>query len=138
MKPSLFVFKRDLSRNSENPKTEVHFVIIDSEISKEYPLNFVCILPQGQSLVNGHSTFRKIFGEESVPVATRLLSKALKRERDSEIKMEVGKRLKTLTPRNNFRAKCRVCGSLFKPKRFGRYYQKNCQDCKSRILVSPQ
>ena len=138
MKPSLYVLKRDLGRNSENPKTEVHFVIIDSEASKDYPLNFVCVLPQGQSLVNGHSTFRKIFGEDSVPVARRLLSKALRKESDSEIKTEVGKRLKMLAPKNIVKAKCRVCGNVFKSKRFGRHYQKNCQDCKSRILVSPQ
>ncbi len=138
MKPSLYVFKTDLGRNSENPKTEVHFVVVDSETSKDYPLNFVCVLPQGQSLVNGHSTFRKIFGEDSVPLAKRLLSKALRKERDSEIKVEVGKRLKMLASKNVVKAKCRVCGNIFKPKRFRRQYQKNCEDCKSRVLVSPQ
>jgi hypothetical protein len=96
MKPSLYLFKRDVGGTIENPKTEVHFVIVDSDKSKDYPLNFVCVLPQVRGLVNGHSTFRRMFGEDSVPLAKKLLSKALTKERDLEISIEVGKRLKML------------------------------------------
>jgi len=100
MKPSLYLFKRDMGGTIENPKTEVHFVIVDSDKSRNYPLNFVCVLPQFQGLVNGHTTFRRIFGEDSVPLAKKLLSKALTKESDFEIKTEVGKRLKMLSTNN--------------------------------------
>jgi hypothetical protein len=136
MKPSLYLVKRELGRTFENPKTEVHFIIVDSDISKDYPLNFICVLPQGQSLVSGHSAFRRIFGEDSVPLAKRLLSKSLFKERDLEINTEVGKRLKMLAPKNVVNAKCRVCGNLFVPKRFAGHYQKNCQDCASSVRVN--
>ena len=97
MKPRLILVKREIGR-LDNPKTEVHFVVIDSDSSKDYPLNFVCVLPLSHCLYSGHSTFRKLFGEESIPLAKKLLSKALSKEGDSEIKTEIGKRLKTLKP----------------------------------------
>ena len=96
MRPSLYLLKREIGGKIENPKTEVHFVVVDSDTSKDYPLNFICVLPKIHGLDNRHSIFGKIFGEGSVPLAKSLLSKALAQERDSEIKMEVEKRLKTL------------------------------------------
>ena len=68
MKPRLILFKKELGK-LEYPKTEVHFMVVDSDLSKEYPMNFVCVLPLSQSLHSGHSTFRKPFGEESIPLA---------------------------------------------------------------------
>jgi hypothetical protein len=111
MKPSLYLFKKDISRTIEksrtieNPRTQVHFVIVDSDTSKDYPLNFVCVLPQGKGVVNRHTIFRRIFGEESVPLARKLLSKALTKESDLEIKTEVGKRLKTIAQKNIAKSK---------------------------------
>jgi|GEM_PF-3460048 hypothetical protein len=96
MKPSLFLLKKEVGRTIENPKTVVHFVIVDSQTPKDYPLNFVCVLPNVQGLVNGHTTFSRLFGKESVPLAKRLLAKALKKESDLEIKSQVGQRLKMI------------------------------------------
>ena len=101
MKPRLYLLKREIGRAIENPKTKVHFVVVDSDTSKDYPLNFICVLPRIQGLVNGHSVFGKIFGEDSVPLAKRLLSKALTQERDFEIKAEVERRLKMFSQKNN-------------------------------------
>jgi hypothetical protein len=101
MRPRLYLLKREIGRTIENPKTEVHFVVVDSDTSKDYPLNFICVLPQIQGLVNRHSIFGKIFGEGSVPLAKRLLSKALTQERDLEIKVEVERRLKMFNKKNN-------------------------------------
>ncbi len=102
MKPNLYFLKKEIGRTIENQKTEVHFVVVDSDTSKDYPLNFICVLPQIQGLIKGRSTFGKIFGEESVPLAKRLLSKALIKERDFEIKVEVEKRLKMFNQKNNY------------------------------------
>jgi len=96
MKPRLYLLKRDVGRSFYNPKTEVVFVVVDSDISRDYPLNFVCVLPLYQGLASGHSAFRKLFGEDSVPLAKKLLSKALAKESDLEIKTEIVKRLKLL------------------------------------------
>ena len=97
MKPRLYLFKQAVGRTIENPKTEVHCVIVDSDSSKKYPLNFVCVLPQGKGIVNRRTSFRRIFGEASVPLTRKLLSKALTKESDLEIKAEVGKRLEMIT-----------------------------------------
>ena len=105
MKPRLYLLKREVGRSVENPKTEVLFVVIDSDISKNYPLNFVCVLPLSEGLWGGHSAFRKLFGEESIPLAKRLLSKALIKESDSEIKTEIGRRLKLLNPKTTLLSK---------------------------------
>ena len=102
MKPNLYFLKKEIGRTIENQKTEVHFVVVDSDTSKDYPLNFICVLPQIQGLIKGRSTFGKIFGEESIPLAKRLLSKALIKERDFEIKVEVEKRLKMFNQKNNY------------------------------------
>ena len=100
MKPSLRFFKRDVGGTIENRKTKVLFVVVDSAICKAYPLNFVCMLPLPHGLCSGHSAFRKLFGEDSMPLAKKLLSKALAKESDSEIKTEIGKRLKLLKFQN--------------------------------------
>ena len=96
MRPSLYLFKRNIGKKIENPKKIVHFVVVDSDASRDYPLNFVCLLPNVHGLVKGHSIFSRIFGEESVPLAKRLLVKAMKKEGDFEIKSEVRQRLKMI------------------------------------------
>jgi hypothetical protein len=96
MKPRLYLFKREVGRSVENPKTEVLFVVVDSDISKTYPLNFVCVFPSSQGLYKGHSAFRKLFGEDTLPLAKKLLTKALTKESDSDTQTEIRKRLKQL------------------------------------------
>ncbi len=100
MRPRLFFLKREIGRTIENRKTKVDFVIVDSDVTNEYPLNFVCLLPQRSGLINSHSIFGKIFGDDGVPLAKRLLSKALRNERDLDIKIEVEKRLKMFNQKN--------------------------------------
>jgi hypothetical protein len=136
MKPSLYLLKRDVGKSFEKPKKEVFFVVVDSDNSKDYPLNFVCVLPLSQGLFSGHSVFRKLFGEDSIPLAKKLLSKALAKERDFEIKTEIGKRIKLLTPKLAVKAKCQLCKKVFEPKSFRGHYQKTCQYCKSRMVVT--
>jgi hypothetical protein len=135
LKPSLYLVKRDMGRSLDSRKTEVLFVVVDSDIPKDYPANFVCVLPLTQGLC-GHSIFSKLFGEDSLSLARRLLSRALVRESDSEIRTAIGKRLKLLDPKAIVKARCHVCKNLFEPKSFRGHYQKTCQGCKSRMIVS--
>jgi hypothetical protein len=113
MNPRLYLLKRDVGRNLENPKTEVLFVVVDSDIPKTYPLNFVCVLPLSQGLCSGQSAFRKLFGKESIPLAKKLLSKALSKESDSEIKIEIRKRLKQLNLQTTPKAKLPILLNSF-------------------------
>jgi hypothetical protein len=69
--------------------------VVDLDKSRNYPLNFVCILTTTGKQSN---IFSKIFGPSSLDVARQLLHRALKREQDTEIKEELAKRLKALKP----------------------------------------
>jgi hypothetical protein len=135
MKPRLHLIKREIG-NFENPKTEVLFVVVDSDIPKSYPLNFVCVMPQSQGLVSGHSTFKNLFGEDSIPLAQKLLIKALGKERDFEIKSEIKERLKLLNPKTAVKARCRLCRNIFESKRLRGRQQEICQSCQSRAILS--
>jgi hypothetical protein len=136
MKPSLLMLKREIGRSLENSKTEVLFVVVDSDKSRVYPSNFVCVLPTVQGVCSSHSIFSRLFGEDSSSMAKRLLSKALSKESDLEIKTAIEKRLKLFKPKTIVKAKCQVCKNLFSPKSFRGHYQKTCQFCKTRMVVS--
>ena len=78
-------------------KTEVQVVVVDLDKSKQYPLNFVCILPQTKtSLGKPSNIFGRVFGASSLEVASKLLCNALRKEKDEEIRKELTRRLKAL------------------------------------------
>jgi ABC-type oligopeptide transport system substrate-binding subunit len=97
MKPSLYLFKKENGRSEYSMKTEVQIVVVDLDKSKKYPQNFVCILPQ-TAISPGRTPniFSKVFGQDSLEVAKKLLHKALKSEQDDDIRKELQTRLKTL------------------------------------------
>jgi hypothetical protein len=139
MNPSLYMFKRgagkSVGRSSHSLKTEIHFVVVNLDEPKAYPMNFICVLPQDHSVLNGTCNFNKIFGDGSLQMAKTLLVRALESEGDSEIKAEIGKRLRHFEPKPVIQVKCRICGNLFEPKTFRGHQQKTCRDCKKRMLA---
>lgn len=75
----------------------IRFAVVDLDKSKEYPSNFVCMLPkQFSGKDNQSNVFARVFGNDSLGLAKRLLNEALETEDDSEIKGEIEKRLKLL------------------------------------------
>src|SRR5665647_1240567 len=99
MRPRLYLLKKQNGRTEVTMNTEVQVVVVDLDRSKDYPLNFVCVFPQtATSLGKQSNIFSKIFGTSSLEVARKLLHRALKREKDTEIKKELTKRLKALKP----------------------------------------
>jgi hypothetical protein len=91
------MLKKQNGRTEFTSETDVQVVVIDLDRSKVYPLNFICILPQTIISLGKHSNlFGKIFGSSSLVVAKKLLQRALKREKDAEIRKELTKRLKIL------------------------------------------
>ena len=114
----------------------IRFAVIDLDKSKNYPANYVCMLPL-QPRANGkvHNVFSELFGEDSLELAKQLLNKALRTESDPEIKIEIEKRLKLLEPKPPLQAKCCVCGKIFEPER-RRFRQKICQECRQKKYAS--
>ena len=99
MKASLYLLKKQNGRTEFTMKTDVQVVVVDLDRSKEYPLNFVCILPLTLVSFEKHSNaFSKIFGISRLDVAIKLLQRALKKEKDDECRKELTKRLKVLKP----------------------------------------
>ena len=98
MKLSLSIFKREELNDYSRP-SYITLVVVDLEKSKDYPANFVCVMPKNIN-ANGkfHTKFEKIFGDNSLELAKKLLKKALRVERDREVKAEIRKRLEMLKP----------------------------------------
>ena len=73
------------------------FAVVDLDKRKNYPLNFVCMLPMKiDADSKSQSVFLQIFGDKSVEQARALLTGALETETDSEVKAEISRRLKLL------------------------------------------
>lgn len=96
MKLSLSIFKRE-ELNDYSNKKRIRFAVVDLDRSKEYPINFVCILPKQIKENGGHYTkFERKFGDESLDLAKKLLKRSLKAENDWEVKEEIRERLELL------------------------------------------
>jgi hypothetical protein len=73
------------------------FAVVDLDKGKNYPLNFVCMLPTNITMNSkSQSVFIQIFGDKSLEQAKALLTGALETESDSEVKAEISRRLKLL------------------------------------------
>ena len=128
MKLELSVSKKFMNRASGFTE-ELVFIVLDLDMAKEYPANFVCILPKNlQRESNSQSKFPKIFGKESNRIAVELLNNALKSEGDLGVRAEMEKRLKAFEPKPT--TKCPICGCVFEPRKFGHFLQKVCRKCR--------
>ena len=78
------------------------------------------------------SAFTKFFGNKSLKTAQKLLTKALKKEDDSEIKAEIERRLNLLEPNPLVHINCRVCKKFFKTPKERARKQKICPGCLKR------
>jgi hypothetical protein len=106
------------------------FAVIDLDRGKDYPVNFVCLLPsqlkpEGRDL----SVFRRVFGEESLPMAKKLLADALKKEDEPEVRGEIERRLRLLKPKPTIEKTCASCGKLFTTESKKWFKQKLCPAC---------
>ena len=73
------------------------FAVVDLDKGKNYPLNFVCMLPTNITADGkSQSVFLQIFGDKSWEQARALLTGALEMEENSEVKAEIERRLKLL------------------------------------------
>jgi hypothetical protein len=130
MKLRLMVSKRWVRRVSGSEEEPV-FAVVDLDRAVSYPGNFVCLLPKFlKAGPSASSKFFKIYGEESSQIAMSLLTKALGNEDDELVKREIESRLRVLEPKTAISAKCVVCGCVFEPKKWGRFWGRVCPKCK--------
>jgi len=125
-KLKVFTVYTDLGRH-------FRFAVLDLDRNRDYPANFVCLLPtmvsnEGKS----NNVFFKIFGNKSVEQAKLLLTEALKNENEPEVRVEIERRLTLLEPKTISQIKCSGCGKLFQPRRIRRFKQNFCEECLKR------
>ena len=128
----LRIFEREYSRG-HHAWNHLRFAVVDLNKSKDYPANFVSILPMRiDSDGKLPSVFTKFFGNKSLKIARGLLTEALKTEHDSEIKAEIARRLNLLEPNPLIHIKCRVCKKFFQTQKERASNQKICPECMKR------
>jgi hypothetical protein len=87
-------------------KRLIRFAIIDKDAQREYPANFVCILPQHLNAATTEaSVFAKTFRENRAFVAKKLLTDALQLEHDPHVRKEIEARLRQLEPKYRWQTK---------------------------------
>jgi hypothetical protein len=129
MKLSLHIHSHDDLEDYSVGK-RLRFAVVDLDKGKDYPLNFVCMLPlQPNSSGKGHSVFVGIFGDRSLKVARELLLEALESETDSEVKWEIERRLRLLGPKPINQIKCDACGQFFQAQPRKGFKRKFCPEC---------
>ena len=136
MKLKLHITKNKNLKDYQTGKY-LRFAITDLEISKNYPENFVTILPkQIQTTAKIKSNFVKKYKNESVKIAIKLLKQELKATDDKDIKNEIRERLKILNPKPKKLVKCNKCGRDFQARKFGYRTQKICYACVSKRYLN--
>ena len=99
MNPRLYIMKIK-SAKDYSARRAIRFAVVDSDIAKTYPSNFICMLPQHVSVADDDSSvFARTFKDTRVELAKQLLNTALETEDDTEIKAEIKERLKMLAPK---------------------------------------
>jgi hypothetical protein len=128
----LRIFKREYT-NDHVAWNHLRFAVVDLRKAKDYPSNFVSMLPMRiDSDGKMPSIFTKFFGPKSLETARRLLTEALKTEDDSEIKAEITRRLNLLEPNPVIQIKCLVCKKFYQTQKERARKQKICPKCMKR------
>jgi hypothetical protein len=107
--------------------------VVDLDRAKDYPLNFVCMLPlRIDPCKREVSAFVRFFGDKSLELAKELLVDALKAEDDSDVKVEIERRLKLLDPESACEKTCVSCGKIFQADPKKKSKQRFCEACLRR------
>ena len=110
--------------------TQHYFTVIDTDISKQYPQNFVSVLPRNiKTLAKPSSVFEGLFGNKSLEMANQLLEKALKSRPNSETKKSIRERLKLLKPKLINKTTCQNCGKPINQSNNRYRIYKFCYNC---------
>jgi hypothetical protein len=120
--------------------TLFYFAVIDLSKGAMYPLSWVCNLPNGFYALQNNKKFSKAFPNIDKPkFALKLLNDALcvpEYANDTEIKAEIEKRIKKLSPKLPFKVKCRKCGESFEAVRKTIHYCPSCKEAYKKFKGS--
>jgi hypothetical protein len=90
-------------KNGSQSINPIQLVVVDMDKGKNYPLNFVCVLPRCYRILEKRSSqFAKLFGERSLHVARKLLVEAFRKEEDPEVLYLINKRIKAIDAKQPF------------------------------------
>ena len=94
MRLSLVVIQKRIGNGSKSENADFQFCIVDLDKSPYYPENFLCVLPKQlkYSEVKDNVIFR-IFGENCLKLSKKLLTDALNKQTDPEVRRNILKRL---------------------------------------------
>jgi len=133
MNLQLLITKKENSYYSTRTKAKHLFAVIDLDKSEQYPRNFVSVLPMHiNAIVKPSNVFERLFGNESLKIANRLLNEALKSRPDSEATEAIRKRIKLLAPQLDDKAQCQNCGNTIKQSKRRVKPYKFCYECHAK------
>jgi transposase len=124
----LHVIKRD-DLDDYSTRYRFCFAVIDLSKSKNYPSNFVCLLPVQIRKSKDAYTFEKLFEEKRVEQAKILLSEELKSAEDSNVRVDIERGLKLLEPKTDMEMKYSNCGKLYVHRSIRRFKNNFCINC---------
>lgn len=130
MNLQLRITKKEYTHYNNRAKTEHLFAVIDLDESKQYPQNFVSVLPlHVRAIVKPSNVFEGLFGNKSLEMANQLLHKALESRPDSETTKAIRERIELLAPQLNNKAQCQNCGNTIKQSKKRVKPYKFCYEC---------
>jgi len=130
MNLQLLITKKEYSYYNTRTKAKHLFAVIDLDKSKQYPRNFVSVLPMHiNAIVKPSNVFERLFGNESLKIANKLLHEAIKSRPDFETAEAIRKRIELLACQLNDKIKCQNCGNTIKQSRRRIKPYKFCYEC---------
>ena len=130
MNLQLLITKKEYAYHNNITRTKHLFAVIDLDESKQYPQNFVSMLPLHiKAIVKPSNVFEGLFGNMSLEIANRLLHKALESRPDSETTRAIRERIEMLATQENNRAQCQNCGNTIKQSKRSVKPYKFCYEC---------
>jgi len=115
MNLQLLITKKEYVHYNNRTRTKHLFAVIDLDESKQYPHNFVSMLPLHiRATLKPSNVFEGLFGNKSLEIANQLLHRALESRPDSETAKAIRERIELLATQQNNGAQCQNCGSTIK------------------------
>ncbi len=130
MNLQLRITKKEYAYHNNRTRNKHLFAVIDLDESKQYPQNFVSMLPLHiRAIVKPSNVFEGLFGNKSLEIANRLLHKALESRPDSETARAIRERIELLATQENNKAHCQNCGNTIKQSKRSVKPYKFCYKC---------
>ena len=130
MKLQLRITELEIKHYNTETKTKHLFAVIDLDKAKEYPQNFVSLLPKNiNPKTKPANVFEGLFGNESVKIAKHLLERALETRPNLKTKLAIRERLKLLNSNLNDKTICQNCGFPLNHSKHRFRSYKFCYDC---------